>query len=157
MIPSVSFFRGICFQLYGGVAWRRQTELRVNAAAEPALVSSCPRPRAFSFTSKGVPNEKADRSPDACFFRRRRASCCRADPIDARPCRDRPGGLGQAGEVQQEAEQEAQEGKQGQDRAEELSTARGRTGRATPGKAGPPAFLFWSGYNRLKTSPPGPI
>src|SRR5689334_11149549 len=41
MIPSLSFFLGICYQLYG-VVRKRQTERGVNLAAEPALLGSCP-------------------------------------------------------------------------------------------------------------------
>src|SRR5690348_3686639 len=119
MIPRVRFFPRICYQLYGGVACRRQSGRRVNPAAEPALLSSCPwQVTGIPFISYEVEHEKADRSPDGRRIRRHGASFLRANSDDSRARRD-VFGPRREGEVRGQ-EDEPQESQEGQDRVEEL-------------------------------------
>src|SRR5258705_357696 len=134
MKPSVIFFRGICYELYersaGAVARGRQSQISRGAGSTPAarsrLSSTCPQP--WTSTLSEVPNEKADRSPDAGRIRRHDSQRRSAD---ARQFERQKKGQGQR-----------QEG-----RSQELKVH--RPSRAAQGQKGgiSPPFCF-CGYNR---------
>src|SRR5439155_26936072 len=75
MKPSVNFFGGICYELYesaGAVARGRQLQIIWDTGQRRrqarVLASTCPQQ--WTSTLSEVPNEKADRSPNAGRIRR---------------------------------------------------------------------------------------